>query len=227
MLGKKGKLFSVEGPDTAGKSTQVELLKKALEEKGERAEIIHFPDYYSPYGQLIASFLRADRDRPMDYNEAYALQLLYIADQQAAQTRIRKMLDEGIHVILDRYDISTMVYTAATLSQTEEGRRVLEDPMTIIRIVSCCQSELMFPTVTFVLDLPAEEIKKRKAILDRFESNEPLMKFIAELYQNIGTTEKYLFERQIIHVDAMKSVKEVHEEILNVIESRYLKASVL
>lgn len=222
MLGRKGYLISVEGPDTAGKSTQVELLKDALTAKGERAEIIHFPDYHSPYGKLIADFLRVDRDRPMDYNDAFALQLLYIADQQAAQTRIRRLLDEGVHVILDRYDLSTMIYTAATLSQTEEGWRILEDPMTAVRIVSCCQSQLMQPNLTFVLDLPATEISKRKAILDRFESNEPLMAFIADMYQKIGKEEKYLFGRPVVHINATKTPKEVHREIFNLVEHRYL-----
>lgn len=220
MLGRKGYLFSVEGPDTAGKSTQVEFLKQAIESKGERAEIIHFPDYHSPYGQLIAQFLRADREAAMDYNEAYALQLLYIADQQAAQTRIRQLLDDGVHVILDRYDLSTMIYTAATLSQTEGGRYISEDPMTAVRMVSCCQSELIQPTLTFVLDLPASEIRRRKAVLDRFESNEQLMTFIAKMYQNIGKEEKYLFGRPIIHLDAMKSPKDVHHDMTQEIKNR-------
>lgn len=220
MLGRKGYLFSVEGPDTAGKSTQVELLKQAIESKGARAEIIHFPDYHSPYGQLIAQFLRSDREEAMDYNEAYALQLLYIADQQAAQTRIRQLLDDGVHVILDRYDLSTMIYMAATLSQTEGGRHILEDPMTAIRMVSCCQSELNHPTLTFVLDLPASEIRRRKATLDRFESNEELMTFIANLYQKIGKEEKYLFGRPIVHLDAMKSPKDVHHDMVQEIKNR-------
>lgn len=220
MLGRKGYLLSVEGPDTAGKSTQVELLKQAFESKGERAEILHFPDYHSPYGQLIAQFLRADRDESLDYHEAYALQLLYVADQQAAQTRIRRLLDDGVHVILDRYDLSTMIYTAATLSQTAQGQRFSEDPMIAVRMISCCQSELIQPNLTFVLDLPASEIRQRKTVLDRFESNDPLMTFITQMYQNIGKEEKYLFGRPIIHLDAMKSPKDIHHDITQEIKNR-------
>jgi len=51
----------IEGLDGSGKSTQLDLLMKYLEEQGTSFEYLHFPrtdDGY--YGDLVARFLRGD-----------------------------------------------------------------------------------------------------------------------------------------------------------------------
>ena len=40
-----GKFIVIEGLDGSGKATQTEILRKALEEKGERVRKLTFPDY--------------------------------------------------------------------------------------------------------------------------------------------------------------------------------------
>ena len=54
-------LIVIEGLDGAGKSTQVKMLRKYLEERVGSVDYIHFPRYDAPvYGGLISSFLRGE-----------------------------------------------------------------------------------------------------------------------------------------------------------------------
>ena len=51
----------LEGLDGAGKSTQIELLRRMCAERGIESEFVHFPRFDAPvYGELIARFLRGD-----------------------------------------------------------------------------------------------------------------------------------------------------------------------
>ena len=221
-----GILISIEGPDTSGKSTQAQLLKETLEAYGRTVEILHFPNDESPYGKLIRQLL-TNKEGELTYDQAYAMQLLYVADQQAKQDYILSQLKNGVDIIIDRYDLSTMVYTAVTLGMTKKGRRFVEDPGSAFSMVSNLQTELIKPDFTIVLTLPAEEIKKRKDELDRFESNEFLMSQVAHLYELIGTQDRYLFTRPIIHVNAKQSVEEVQAQIMKCLELKHKLKEIL
>ena len=54
----------LEGLDGAGKSTQIELLRRMCAERGIESEFVHFPRFDAPvYGELIARFPWAARSR--------------------------------------------------------------------------------------------------------------------------------------------------------------------
>jgi len=109
-------LIVLEGLDGAGKSTQVKKLKEYLEQKCGGCEYIHFPRYDAPvYGELISRFLRGD----FGSNDAVHPQLvalLFAEDRHGAAPQIKKMLEEGKTVLLDRYVYSNIAYQCAKLS---------------------------------------------------------------------------------------------------------------
>ena len=52
-------LIVLEGLDGAGKSTQVELVRRMFAQEGVESHFLHFPRFDAPvYGELIARFLR-------------------------------------------------------------------------------------------------------------------------------------------------------------------------
>lgn len=119
-------LIVLEGLDGAGKSTQVKKLKEYLEQKCGGCEYIHFPRYDAPvYGELISRFLRGD----FGSNDAVHPQLvalLFAEDRHGAASQIKKLLEEGKTVLLDRYVYSNIAYQCAKLSDdkaTEDLRR--------------------------------------------------------------------------------------------------------
>ena len=108
-------LIVLEGLDGAGKSTQIDLLQQLLASRGLRYEYLHFPRFDAPiYGELIARFLRGELGA-VDAVDPYVVALLYAGDRADAAPVIRRWLDEGKFVILDRYVYSNVAYQCAKI----------------------------------------------------------------------------------------------------------------
>lgn len=143
-------LIVLEGLDGAGKSTQVKRLKEYLTERCGSLEYIHFPRYEAPvYGDLISRFLRGD----FGSNEAVHPQLvalLFAEDRHGAAPVMRKALEEGKTVLLDRYVYSNIAYQCAKLQDLQE-RRKLRD---WIFNTEYGDFELPEPDLNLFLDVP-------------------------------------------------------------------------
>ncbi|MBY0355416.1 MAG: dTMP kinase [Rickettsiales bacterium] len=103
----KGRFVSLEGGEGSGKSTQAELLKAALEEKGIACILTR-----EPGGEVGAELIRdllvqgsADRWEPIT-----ELLLFLAARFQHYHRTIAPALAQGQWVICDRYHDSTRVY---------------------------------------------------------------------------------------------------------------------
>ena len=114
-------LVVLEGLDGAGKSTRVKKLRAYLEELFGTLEYIHFPRYDAPvYGELISRFLRGD----FGTNETVHPQLvalLFAEDRHGAAPGMKQTLENGGHVLLDRYVYSNIAYQCAKLGDKEEA----------------------------------------------------------------------------------------------------------
>ena len=75
----KGKLIVLEGTDGAGKSTQLELIKKHLEEKNLKYAFLHFPKYgHNEFSEVIAKFLQGDFGGVDDVNPYFVANMRWI-----------------------------------------------------------------------------------------------------------------------------------------------------
>lgn len=115
-------LVVLEGLDGAGKSTQVRLLKEYLGSVCGRLEYIHFPRYDAPlYGDLISKFLRGGFGS-LEAVHPQLVALLFAEDRHGAAPDIRRTLDEGGTVLLDRYVYSNIAYQCAKLASDSEAK---------------------------------------------------------------------------------------------------------
>ena len=106
----------LEGLDGAGKSTQITKLREMFRAKGVESEYLHFPRFDAPiYGELIARFLRGDLGSVESVNP-YLVALLYAGDRADAAATIRKWIDDGKVVIVDRYVYSNIGYQCAKIA---------------------------------------------------------------------------------------------------------------
>lgn len=119
-------LIVLEGLDGAGKSTQVRMLKDYLASRPGGLEYIHFPRYDAPvYGELISRFLRGDfGDNDSVHPQLVAL--LFAEDRHGAVPQIRKALEAGKTVLLDRYVYSNIAYQCAKLADAAEAQELRE-----------------------------------------------------------------------------------------------------
>lgn len=143
-------LIVLEGLDGAGKSTQVSMLRDYLKSLDPSTLYIHFPRYDSAvYGGLIGSFLQG-RFGPLEGVHPKLVALLFAEDRHGAAGEIRHALENGSHVLLDRYVYSNIAYQCAKLSSEEEA----EELRKWIIDTEFGQFKLPVPDLNLFLDVP-------------------------------------------------------------------------
>jgi dTMP kinase len=194
----KGTFIVFEGGEGIGKSTQAKLLKAWLEQEGESVVLTREPGG-SDLGIEIRKILLSHSTGEISPR---AEALLYAADRaHHVYSVIRPALAAGAVVIGDRYFDSSIAYQGAG--------RVLE-PGEVARI-SRWATESLFPTLTIIIDLPAEIGLGRLKSKDRLES-QPI-DFHERVRQEFLQLSLLDPERYFI-VDGNKTIEETHAEII-------------
>lgn len=117
---KKGKLIVIDGLDGSGKSTQLELVQKKLEDMGVPVKTISFPDYESPSSALVKMYLNGEfSDNPDDIN-AYAASSFYAVDRYASYMKYWKEdYFSGKLILAARYVSSNAIHQMVKLDESE------------------------------------------------------------------------------------------------------------
>jgi dTMP kinase len=114
------KFVVIEGLDGSGKSTQIRLLLKYLDNLKISYRYLHFPRTDSPvFGELISMFLRGDLGKLGTVNP-YLIALIYAGDRNDAKDMISQWLREGHCVIADRYVSSNIAFQCAKIQKLKE-----------------------------------------------------------------------------------------------------------
>jgi dTMP kinase len=193
-----GVFISFEGGEGSGKSTQTKLLKEWLEKNGETVLLTREPGGTDLGNQLRNILL----DNKTGVISPRAEALMYAADRaHHVFSVIRPALERNEIVITDRYFDSSIAYQGA-------GRVLL--PVEVARI-SRWATESLTPTLTIIMDLPAEIGLGRLHSTDRLES-EPLAfhERVRQEYLNLAHQDP---ERFLV-VDASLTIEQIHQLIV-------------
>jgi dTMP kinase len=194
----KGTFIAFEGGEGTGKSTQSQLLAKWLEQEGETVVLSREPGGTELGKDLRKILLGHETGVISPRAEA----LLYAADRaHHVFSVIRPSLDRGDVVITDRYFDSSAAYQGAG--------RVL-NPSEVARI-SRWATESLYPTLTILIDVPAEIGLGRLQARDRLEA-EPT-EFHERVRQEFLQIAMMDPERYLV-VDGTQTVEEIHTEII-------------
>lgn len=98
-------MIAIEGTDKAGKHTQVKKIVDYLKSRYIPAETLDFPQYNSFFGRVITNYLNGKFGPTHDMPAEYTM-MPYALDRLHQQPKLRKWLNEGKWVILDRYTYS-------------------------------------------------------------------------------------------------------------------------
>ena len=113
-----GKLIVIEGLDGSGKTTQLNLLPKKLEEQGINSKLISFPDYEDPSSTLVRMYLGGEFGDKPDAGNAYASSLFYAVDRYASYKRHwGEFYDNGGVVVSGRYVESNAYHQMSKLPE--------------------------------------------------------------------------------------------------------------
>lgn len=150
-------LIVIEGLDGSGKSTQVNMIKEYIVEKGFNLKYLHFPRYDAPiYGDLIGKFLRGGFG-DIEHVHPQLVALLYALDRSDSSAQIQQWLKEGYVVLLDRYVYSNIAYQCSKLSDNEEKKELMDWIFNLEYNVY----KIPRPDINLFLDVPLDFVSSR------------------------------------------------------------------
>ena len=194
----QGIFIAFEGGEGTGKSTQSKLLAQWLEQEGETVLLSREPGGTELGKDLRKILLGHETGDISPRAEA----LLYAADRaHHVYSVIRPALDRGEVIISDRYFDSSAAYQGAgrVLNPTEVAR------------ISRWATESLYPTLTILIDLPAEIGLGRLQSRDRLEAeSNDFHERVRQEYLQIAMMDP---ERYFV-VDGTQSVEEINTQII-------------
>jgi dTMP kinase len=207
-------LIVLDGPEGAGKSTQVKSLAEFLAKTGHQVVSLH-----EPGGTPVGDEIRARVLQSAEDITASAESLLFMASRaELLERRVKPALAEGKTVLLDRFFLSTYAYQGA-------GRGLPLDQIVAANRLAISDVR---PDLTVILQLPAAEGMSRaekrstKDRIERAESafHERVVAAFAE-YASSAWQRAHPEAGPIAAVDATGSESAVFERILSVVRRRF------
>lgn len=190
---KKGMFIVIEGCDSSGKTTIAKDLTSVFIELFKHVLVTTEPTLLTEFGVALrteGTIARLGKNKELEYFEK---------DRSNHLNKfIIPLVENGIHVISDRYYHSTIAYQSHDLKDAEELFLKLTE-------------EYLHPDATFILDLSTHIITSR---LDNNRKSrtayENEIDYLCKIYSNIKG-------KNIYHIDANRSSKEILTEIINII----------
>lgn len=198
----QGLFITFEGPDGCGKTTQMNLLAQYFEKKGKKVVLTREPGGKG-LGEKVREILLNYNGEVSDKCESF----LFLADRaQNIDIIVKPAVEKGEIVLCDRHIDSTVAYQGY-------GRGLDINEINILNNLATGGKK---PDLTFVFDVDVETSMKRVGKeKDRMESagidfHNRVRNGYLELAKQEPTRIKVL--------DATKTIEEIHEKVIEIIE---------
>ena len=196
----RGRFITFEGIDGCGKSTQIELLKQKIEQQGTRCYQTREPSD-GPVGCMLRQCLT----KRIEADER-TLAALFASDRLDhlfnKTDGICQKLDEGIHVICDRYVLSNYAYQS------------VRAPLNWVMSLNSVANDTVKPDCHIFIDVTPEVSLERMAKgrfhTELFETKERLTE-VRNRY--LSLIEQLKDKEKIIVVDGDRSVDQIANAI--------------
>ncbi len=209
-----GRLLVFEGPEGAGKTTQIARLAELLRSRDVPHLIVREPGG-TPTGEKVRSLLLDPAGEMVPATEA----LLFLASRAEHVTRvIRPALAQGRLVIADRFFLSTYAYQIA-------GRGLPEDA---VRASNALAIAGLCPDLTLLfLHRAADGLARadRRGVRDRMErADMGFHERVAAAFEQFATPQwqrDHPESGTIASIDASGTPEAVHEQMLGILAERW------
>ena len=213
-----GKLIVIEGvSDGVGKTTQVKELYNKLVESGKEVIYHHFPSYGSVGASLVEEYLKGNLGKregigPYAISSFYAMDRFYVYHNE-----LKKALNEGKIVLLDRYTTSNLIYQGSFFEDKDEFLDYVTD-------YEYNKLGLKKPDLVIFLKLDksiAKELRKNRDT-DGVEGdiNEKDTVFLDKVYDNsLYVADKYDFKVIECSKDGvLRSIDDISREVYSIVK---------
>lgn len=195
----------LEGIDGSGKSTQILLLEKWLNDYGYEVLRIFEPTD-SAIGKLIREILKDPRATEDNFQKTLAL--LFAADRMVLMDTIRAAEESGKAVISDRCFYSSIAYQNPG-GVWDSNQELDSDASWLYELNKFVKK----PDIVILLDLDVEKAISRCDGNDSFE-NKAFLEKIRNRYLELARTNDFFV------INANNGVNKVHEDIKKVISPK-------
>lgn len=214
----RGKLIVIEGSDSSGKETQSRLLIEALRKKEINVDKFSFPNYDSPSGKIVGECYLGRSgngffpETAPNVNPKVAA-LYYAADRKYNIHKIEFLLENGIHVILDRYVYSNMAHQGCKIKNSEE-RKEMYDWLDQLEYGLLA---LPVPDIAIYLRMPPKEafqLKEKRSIIDENEKNDSYLEASFYAYEELAK----LYQFKVVECCnefGLRQREEISEEVVS------------
>lgn len=195
---KRGIFITLEGPDGAGKTTQMENLRRYFIDRNKQVVLTREPGG-TPISEKLREILLDKANSEMA--DTTEMMIYAAARAQHVAEKIAPALERGEMVICDRFMDSSVAYQGY-------GRNLGD----AVRVVNSYAVSGIEPDVTFFLDLDPAVGRARigKDVQDRLEQEK--MEFHYRVYEGYRAIWKANPER-VIRIDAAREEAEVRADI--------------
>ncbi|TBU16353.1 thymidylate kinase [Ordospora colligata] len=187
----KGIFVVFEGLDRSGKTTMVNALHERMS-KDIVIRKIGFPNRSTALGRVIDGYLRKQIKL-----EDETIHLVFSADRYEHKEMIEQLRKENV-VLCDRYSMSGVVYSAA------KGLDLQWCEMT--------EELLPKPDLTVFIDVPTDELCKRKGFGEEVYDDMKFQKKVYSLYASLLKKEK-----NVLIIDGTCAVEDNIEKVMHAI----------
>jgi len=221
----RSKFLAVEGIDGAGKRTQLDLLSKALDERGVAYARFAFPRYHSFFGRMVARFLNGEFG-PLETVDPHFSALLFAGDRLEAKPELEAALRAGKTVLADRYIGSNLAHQTARVSPEKREAFLAWLQQLEYKVYGLPAEDLVL-----YLRLPAgmaHRLVARKAARDYTRLERDLqeadiahLEQAAQLYDRLAAAPNWVaVESFDARSGALRSPEDIHRELMDLLEKR-------
>lgn len=210
-----GLLVVLEGPEGAGKTTQLRLLAEWLGERGREVVALR-----EPGGTVIGDEIRRILlDDPSSDIAPRTEALLFMASRaQLVEREVRPVLADGAIVLMDRFFLATYAYQGI-------GRGIPADEL---RAANAFATQALTPDLTVLLMLPVEEgLERASARGGRDRMEHAQLEFHARVAHAFETFAEDEWQRahpevgEIVIVNAAGAQSEVFARVRETLAKRW------
>lgn len=226
-MATRGKLIALEGIDGSGKQTQLDLLARELEARGQATFRISFPRYESLFGKLVGQYLNGEFGA-LNAVDPHLSALLYAGDRFEAKPEVDEALSSGKIVLADRYVGSNFAHQTARVPAEQR-----EEFLAWLRRLEYGLYALPTEDLVVYLRVPVSEahhlvgLKSTRAYTnlkrDIQEADLQHLEQTAAIYDRLAT------EANWARIDCINAAsgalyppEEIHRAVLQAVESRIL-----
>ncbi len=226
MAKKRGRLIVIDGSDGSGKATQAKRLVEALKAQGVCVRTLDFPQYEDNFfGAFIGRCITGKHGDFLAL-DPYITSIVYAADRFESSVQIKKWLDEGCAVVLDRYVSANQIHQGGKISDAHKRK----DFLAWLHKMEYEIFKLPQPDMVIYLDVPLDMsvellagAQNKKSYLkegdtDLVEQNVAYLRNARNSALWLARNETGWHKIQCVKDDQLRTIDDIHEEMLSLIQ---------